>query len=120
MHADCDCTFLLKGCDGVDDEPVDVRGRHGSDVGRRKVLCRLDSRRTRLQEGSDGIGLGRADDEGCHPLALGQGVEQAAEQVVAVYKIVVVHHDRDVDWSRAIQQAEILCHNTIIRDTVVY
>ena len=95
------CTFRLKGGDGVDDETEDVRGRGGSDLRCRQVFCGLIliRRKSRLEEPRDGVGLDRGDDEGCHPLALGQRVEKVAEQVVAVYKTMVLRHNRpgDVD-----------------------
>ncbi len=40
-----------------------------------------------------------------------------AEQVVEVHQAMAFRDNRDVDWTRAIQKADILCQNRIIRYT---
>ena len=116
----CSGTVGLEGGDGVDDEAVDVRDSCGRNEGCRQVVGRLDCRKITLEEGRDGVVLGRADGQGLHPLALGQRIEKVGEQVVVVYKRVVFRNDRDFDWTSAIEQAEILCQNTCIRCTALY
>ena len=116
----CSGTVGLEGGDGVDYEAVDVRDSCGRNEGCRQVFGRLDCRKSTLEEDRDGVVLGRADGQGHYPLALGQRIEKVGEQVVVVYKRVVFRHDRDVDWTSAIEQAEILCQNTCIRCTGLY
>ena len=86
---------------------MDVRDRGGSDIRRRQVSGSLDCRKVAWR-----VGLGQADDKGCHALALGHRVEKVAEQVVVLYETVGIRHNRDVDRMCSIQKADILCHST--------
>ena len=76
----------------VDDETVDVRDRGRGDIRRPQVSGTLDCRKVDWR-----VGLGQADDKGCHALALGHRVEKVAEQVVVVYETVGFRHNRNVD-----------------------
>ena len=78
--------------DGVDVETVDVGYRGGDDIRRRQVSGSLDCRKVDWR-----VGLGQADDKGCHALALGHRVEKVAEQVVVVYETVFFRHNKNVD-----------------------